>query len=227
QAFQQDNQATVLVYEQDMMIKELTSEAFLVATGRRPDVKALNLENGKIEVNERGFINVSETLQTSNSSVWALGDVTGGPQFTYISLDDYRIIQDQLFGEKKRTTKNRPVYPTVLFLDPAYARVGLNVSEAKEKGFKVQVAKMPVAAIPRAKQIGKTEGFLKIVIDSNTSKILGASLLAHASSELIHLIQMAIDLGLPYTYLRDQIYAHPTMAEAFNELLAPSLIKSV
>lgn len=226
-AFQKKGQNTTLIYEAEGQVKMLTSEAFLMATGRRPNVKSLELQNAGIQLDTRGFIEVSDTLQTSNSAIWALGDINGGPQFTYISLDDYRIVSDQLFGEGKRTRSNRPIFPKVLFLDPAFSRVGFNVREAQAKGYEVEVAKMPVAAIPRAKQIGKTEGFLKVIIDHDTKKVLGASLLAEESSELIHLVQMAVQIGLPYTYLRDQIYAHPTMAEAFNDLLAPSMIKKI
>lgn len=225
--FATSEEETVLHYEADGQLKTLISEAFLVATGRRAHTEGLGLDKAGVKLDSRGFIEVSDTLQTSTPSIWALGDVNGGPQFTYISLDDYRIIKDQLFGEQERLVSNRPVFPRVLFLDPAFSRVGLNIKEAQAKGYEVDVAKMPVAAIPRAKQLGKTKGFLKVIIDRKSKKVLGASLLAEESSEMIHLLQMTIDLGLSYTYLRDPIYAHPTMSEALNDLLGAQMIKSI
>lgn len=204
---------------------EVESDIILVATGRKANTDGINLENANIELNERGFIKVNEVLETSTKNIWALGDINGGPQFTYISLDDYRIIINQLFGDKTRKTTDRKNVPGSLFLDPAFSKVGLNVKEAKAKGHNVLVAKMATEAIPRAKQIGKTDGFIKIVIDKDSEIILGATMICEDSSEMIHLIQLAIDMGLKYTYLRDRIYAHPTMTEALNDVLSQAFIK--
>ncbi|MCC0645290.1 MULTISPECIES: dihydrolipoyl dehydrogenase family protein [unclassified Clostridioides] len=220
------NLATV-EYEINSELKEITSDIILVATGRKANTEGLGLENAGIELNERGFIKVSDTLKTNKEHIWAIGDINGGPQFTYISLDDYRIIINQLFGNKTRTTSNRKNIPNAIFISPAFSRVGLNVKQAKEKGYDVLVAKIPVDAIPRAKQIGKTDGFIKIVIDKNSNKILGASMICEDSSEIIHLIQLAVDLEVEYTYLRDRVYAHPTMTEALNDVLSPNMIKEV
>lgn len=220
------NLATV-EYEINSELKEITSDIILVATGRKANTEGLGLENAGIELNERGFIKVSDTLKTNKEHIWAIGDINGGPQFTYISLDDYRIIINQLFGNKTRTTSNRKNIPNAIFISPAFSRVGLNVKQAKEKGYDVLVAKMPVDAIPRAKQIGKTDGFIKIVIDKNSNKILGSSMICEDSSEIIHLIQLAVDLEVEYTYLRDRVYAHPTMTEALNDVLSPNMIKEV
>lgn len=220
------NLATV-EYEINNELKEITSDIILVATGRKANTEGLGLENAGIELNERGFIKVSDTLKTNKEHIWAIGDINGGPQFTYISLDDYRIIINQLFGNKTRTTSNRKNIPNAIFISPAFSRVGFNVKQAKEKGYDVLVAKMPVDAIPRAKQIGKTDGFIKIVIDKNSNKILGASMICEDSSEIIHLIQLAVDLEVEYTYLRDRVYAHPTMTEALNDVLSPNMIKEV
>ncbi|MCC0648512.1 FAD-dependent oxidoreductase [Clostridioides sp. ZZV15-6598] len=220
------NLATV-EYEINNELKEITSDIILVATGRKANTEGLGLENAGIELNERGFIKVSDTLKTNKEHIWAIGDINGGPQFTYISLDDYRIIINQLFGNKTRTTSNRKNIPNAIFISPAFSRVGLNVKQAKEKGYDVLVAKIPVDAIPRAKQIGKTDGFIKIVIDKNSNKILGASMICEDSSEIIHLIQLAVDLEVEYTYLRDRVYAHPTMTEALNDVLSPNMIKEV
>lgn len=216
-----------LVYTQNGEEKELTSDIILVATGRKANTEGLRIENAGIELDNRGFIKVNNILETNVKNIWALGDTNGGPQFTYISLDDYRIIINQLFGDKTRNTNDRKNIPSALFIDPAFSRVGLNVKEAKSKGYNILVAKMATEAIPRAKQIGKTDGFIKIVIDKDSEKILGATMICEDSSEIIHLIQLAIDMGVKYTYLRDRVYAHPTMTEALNEILSPGMIKEV
>lgn len=223
----EENKLAKLIYTQDNIEKELVSDIILIATGRKANTEGLKIEKAGIELDHRGFIKVNDTLETNVKNIWALGDINGGPQFTYISLDDYRIIINQLFGDKTRKTSDRKNVPSSLFIDPAFSRVGLNISQAKEKGYNVLVAKMATEAIPRAKQIGKTDGFIKIVIDKDSEKILGATMICDESSEIIHLIQLAIDMDVKYTYLRDRIYAHPTMTEALNELLSPSMIKEV
>lgn len=224
---QEKNGMAKVTYSQEGQNGEVLSDKILIATGRAPETTELHLEKAGVVVNTRGFIEVNDKLQTNVPNIWALGDVNGGPQFTYISLDDYRIVMSQLFGDNTRSTKDRKNVPSAIFLDPSFARVGLNVKQAKEKGYEVIVAKMATDMIPRAKQIGKTDGFIKIVIDQATNKILGATMICDESSEMIHLIQLAIDMELPYTYLRDRIYAHPTMTEALNEVLSPAMIKEV
>lgn len=225
----EENNLAKLVYIKNGEDKqlELNSDIILVATGRKANTEDLDLENANVELDKRGFIKVNEILETSTKNIWALGDINGGPQFTYISLDDYRIVINQLFGDKSRKITNRTNVPSALFLDPAFSRVGLNVKEAQEKGYNILVAKMKTQDIPRAKQIGKTDGFIKIVIDKDSEKILGATMICEESSELIHLIQLAIDMKVKYTYLRDRIYAHPTMTEALNDVLSPSMIKEI
>ena len=223
----EENKLAKLVYTQNGEEKELSSDIVLVATGRKANTEGLKLENTGIKLDTRGFIKVNDVLETNIKNIWALGDVNGGPQFTYISLDDYRIIINQLFGDKSRKTSDRKNVPSALFIDPAFSRVGLNVKEAKEKGYNVLVAKMATEAIPRAKQIGKTDGFIKIIIDKDSEKVLGATMIVEESSEIIHTIQLAVDLDVKYTYLRDRIYAHPTMTEALNDILSPAMIKEV
>lgn len=225
----EENQSAKLIYKKnnEEEQRELYSDIILVATGRKANTEGLGLKKANIELDNRGFIKVNEVLETTTKNIWALGDINGGPQFTYISLDDYRIIINQLFGDKTRKTTDRKNIPNSLFLDPAFSRVGLNIKEAKEKGHNVLVAKMATEAIPRAKQIGRTDGFIKIVIDKDSEKVLGATMICEESSEIIHLIQLAIDMELKYTYLRDRIYAHPTMTEALNDILSPSMIKEV
>ena len=223
------NQLAKLIYKQNGEDEErgLSSDIVLVATGRKANIDNLNLHNANVELDSRGFIKVNEKLETTTKNIWALGDVNGGPQFTYISLDDYRIIRNHLFEDKTRKTSDRKNVPSSLFLDPAFSKVGLNIKEAKANGYNIIVAKMATEAIPRAKQIGKTDGFIKIVIDKDSEKILGATMICEDSNEIIHLIQLAIDMEVKYTYLRDRIYAHPTMTEALNDILSPAMIKEI
>lgn len=225
----EENQLAKLIYKQngEDEERELSSDIVLVATGRKANIDNLNLHNANVELDSRGFIKVNEKLETTTKNIWALGDVNGGPQFTYISLDDYRIIRNHLFEDKTRKTSDRKNVPSSLFLDPAFSKVGLNIKEAKANGYNIIVAKMATEAIPRAKQIGKTDGFIKIVIDKDSEKILGATMICEDSNEIIHLIQLAIDMEVKYTYLRDRVYAHPTMTEALNDVLSPAMIKEI
>ena len=153
-------------------------------------------------------------------NVWALGDVKGGMQFTYISLDDYRIVENYLFGDKKYSLDSRKNIPYSMFIDPPLSRVGLTAKEAEEKGYEIAEGKMTVASHPRAHVINDLRGLFKVVIDKKTDKILGASLFGPESPELINLVKLAMDLAAPYTLLRDQIYNHPVMSESFNTLFA-------
>ncbi|MGV3026856.1 dihydrolipoyl dehydrogenase family protein [Clostridium thermobutyricum] len=214
-----------IIYKKGDKEEKVVSDIILVATGRSANTDGLHLENTNIELDSRGFIKVNDKLETNVKNIWALGDVNGGPQFTYISLDDYRVVIDNLYGKKKRRTTDRKNVSSALFIDPAFSRVGLNLKEAKEKGHNVLVAKMETKFIPRAKQIGKTDGFIKIIIDKDSKKILGATMICEESSELIHLISIAMDMEVEYTYLRDKIYAHPTMAESLNEVLGAQNIR--
>lgn len=199
-------------------------DALLLATGRQANSKDLNLEKAGVETDERGFIKVLDNLQTIKENIFALGDINGGMQFTYISLDDYRIVFDNIFGDKKRKLSDRKNIPKSTFIDPAFSRVGLNIKKAKEEGFDILVFKMPVAFIPRAKQIKQTEGFLKVIVDKKSEKILGGSFLFEGSSELINFIKMAMDNDISYKYLRDSIYTHPTLIEGFNELFTNAFL---
>lgn len=195
-------------------------EYLLVAVGRKPNTDNLGLENTNIKVGARGEIIVDEYLRTTVSDVWALGDVTGGLQFTYISLDDQRIIYDYLFGDKRRTTKNRGVIPYTVFLTPPLSNVGENETALKKRNKKYKVFKKLLSEIPRAKIEGKTEGLFKLLVDEDTKKVLGASLYGIQSAEVINFVSLIMNLDLEYTRLRDGIYTHPTMLEAFNDLLS-------
>jgi pyruvate/2-oxoglutarate dehydrogenase complex dihydrolipoamide dehydrogenase (E3) component len=190
----------------------------LAAVGRVANTEKLNLAAAGVELNDRGFIKVNERLETTAAGIWALGDVTGGPQFTHVSLDDYRIVSTNLAGGK-RSTADR-VIPYTLFIDPELGRIGMTEVEARKRGLNVKVARLAASAVPRAMTSGETRGYLKAVVDAGTNRLLGASILAAVGGEVIAVIQVAMQAGLPYTALRDMIFAHPTMAEGLNDLFA-------
>ena len=200
--------------------KVLAANAILIATGRRPNVAALNLAAAGVTVTERGAVAVDEHLRTNVPHIWAMGDVTGGMQFTYISLDDFRIVKDQLAGSGTRTTANRGAVPYAVFLDPPLARVGMTEEQAKAAGFDVRIARLEVAAIPKAQVYKKPAGILKAIIDAKTDTILGAHFFCPESQEMINLMKMAIDHGITAAALGSAIYTHPTMTEALNDLFA-------
>ena len=200
--------------------ERLPADAVLVATGRRPNVDGLNLEAAGVELTERGAVRTDEHLRTTAPNIWALGDVAGGLQFTYISLDDSRIVKADVLGDGARTTANRGTVPYSVFLDPPLSRAGMTEQEARAAGFDVKVAKLPAAAIPKAQLLQKPTGLLKAVVDAGTGRILGAHLFCEESYEMINTIKLAMDAGLPYQVLRDAVYTHPTMSEAFNDLFA-------
>ncbi|KRL88813.1 FAD-containing oxidoreductase [Lactobacillus kalixensis] len=190
----------------------------LAATGRRANTENLGLENTNIKTDSRGNIVVDNYLKTSVENVWAIGDVKGGLQFTYISLDDYRIIKSQLFGDGSYNLASRKTVPYSVFIEPPLSEVGLTEKQAKKDGVDYKLFKLPVAAIPKARVAKNTHGLFKALVDPETEQILGATLYGLESHELINLIALAMKAKLPYTMLRDQIYTHPTMSEAFNDL---------
>ena len=198
----------------------LEADAVLLATGRRPNTKDLNLEVAGVEVDVRGAIIVDEYLKTTNPNIRAVGDVKGGLQFTYISLDDYRIVREDLFGDKERRTGDRNPVSYSVFIDPPLSRVGLNEEEARRQNRDIIVKKLPVMAIPRAKTLGETDGLLKAIIDKNTGNILGCVLFAPDSGEVINTVAVAMKTGQDYTFLRDFIFTHPSMSEALNDLFS-------
>ena len=198
----------------------LKADAVLLAAGRVPNTDGLNLAAAGIETGPRGEVRVDDKLQTSNPRVWALGDVKGGLQFTYVSLDDYRIVLADVFDGGNRTVKDREPVVYSMFTDPVLSHVGLTEAAAKKAGYEVKTKKISVAAIPRAKTIAEAEGLMKSVVDAKTGKILGCTLLAPDSSEDINLVSLALKAGLDYTFVRDFVYTHPSMAETLNDLFA-------
>lgn len=208
-----------IVYEINGQKRTVKADKLLVATGRKPVTEGLGLENTDIKLDERGTIKVDDYLRTTAENVWAIGDVKGGPQFTYISLDDFRIIFDQLYGKGERKVSDRKSVPYSVFTTPALSRVGLNEVEAKNKGIEYKLFKLAATSIPKAKVIGNTRGMYKILVNPDTEEILGATIYGEESYEVINLIALAMKAKLPYTLLRDQIYTHPTMTEALNDVL--------
>ncbi|MBJ3816703.1 pyridine nucleotide-disulfide oxidoreductase [Shimwellia pseudoproteus] len=196
----------------------LPVEVLLVAAGRSPNVEGLQLQNTDIKLTARGAIAIDPWLKTAVDHIWAMGDVNGGPQFTYISLDDFRIVRDALLGEGKRNTGDRQHVPYSVFMTPTLSRVGLTEAQARASGADIQVVSLPAAAIPRTRVINDTRGILKAVVDNRSREILGVALLCADSHEMINTVKTAMDAHLPYTALRDQIYTHPTMSEALNDL---------
>jgi pyruvate/2-oxoglutarate dehydrogenase complex dihydrolipoamide dehydrogenase (E3) component len=190
----------------------------LVATGRVPNTQGIGLETAGIELDARGYIKVNDRLATSAADVWAMGDCAGSPQFTHVAFDDFRVVRDSLKGGN-RSTQERLI-PYCMFTDPELARVGLNESEAKRREIAFRVAKLPMAAVLRAITLGETRGFVKILIEAKTDRILGFTALGAEASEMMAAVQTAMLGGLPYTVLRDAIFTHPTVAEGLNFLLA-------
>ncbi|CAD2077763.1 dihydrolipoamide dehydrogenase [Phocicoccus schoeneichii] len=193
------------------------ADAVLLAIGRKPNVD-LGLENTDIELTDRKEIKVDEHLRTTREGIYAVGDVKGGMQFTYISLDDFRIVKDDLYGDKERTTENRGAVPYTVFIDPPLSRVGMTAKEAKEASKEIKEGKLPVNSIPRHKINNDPRGLFKAVVDAETNEVLGATLYGKESEEMINIVKLAIDQKISYEVLRDNIYTHPTMTESLNDL---------
>ncbi|MDO5623064.1 MAG: FAD-dependent oxidoreductase [Pseudomonadota bacterium] len=214
------NGAAQVDYEADGSTHQLRADAVLLATGRVPTTAALDLPAAGIATDARGFIQVNDQLQTSQPHIWALGDINGGPQFTFISLDDQRIVLNQLTGGAYTSRAERPQWATCVFTTPPLAHIGLREREARARGIDFRVAKLPAAAVPKARILGQTEGFLKALVDAKTGQIIGCTLLCPEAHEVINTVQVAINAGLPASTLRTAIYTHPSMTEALNDLFA-------
>ncbi|GII33992.1 FAD-dependent oxidoreductase [Planotetraspora mira] len=214
--------ATTLVYEKDGRRQTVEADAVLAAAGRVPAIRDLGLEAAGVRTTIRGAIEVDEHLRTSRPHIFAIGDVNGGPQFTYVSLDDSRIVMDQLVGEGRRSTADRMAIPSTLFMTPPLATVGLTERQAREAGRQVKIAGKLVAdivAMPRAYVVEETRGMMKFVIEAETDEILGAALLSVDAQELINTVALAMRHGMKAAELRDAVYTHPSSTEAFNEVL--------
>ena len=201
-------------------LHSLEADAVLLATGRKPNTAGLNLQVAGVKVNERGAIIVDGHLRTTNPNIRAIGDVKGGLQFTYISLDDYRIIRDDLFGNKERTADDRNPVAYSVFIDPPLSHVGLTEEEAIKRGYSFKVSRLPASALPRARTLQQTDGILKAIVDSHSGRIMGCTLFCAESSEVINVVNMAMKTGQHYTFLRDFIFTHPSMGEGLNDLFS-------
>ncbi|WP_328999506.1 FAD-dependent oxidoreductase [Kribbella sp. NBC_00709] len=213
---------TTIVYEKNGRRHTLVVDAVLAATGRAPVTDGLDLEKAGIRTTSRGAIEVDEHLRTSQPHVFALGDVNGGPQFTYISLDDSRIVLDQLVGEGKRSTADRVAVPATLFMSPPLATIGMTEKEARAAGHRIKVGRQNVAdivAMPRAYIVEETRGLMKFIVDADTDQILGAALLSVDAQELINTVALAMRHHIPAADLRNTIYTHPSSTEAFNDVI--------
>jgi pyruvate/2-oxoglutarate dehydrogenase complex dihydrolipoamide dehydrogenase (E3) component len=195
----------------------LIGSHLLLATGRVPNSDTLNLTAAGIQTDDRGFIQVNNRLETTAGGVFALGDIKGGPAFTHISYDDFRIIRANLLEHKNASTDHRLV-PYTVFIDPQLGRVGLTETEARAQGYKIRVAKLPMTSVARAIETDETRGFMKAVVDAGTGQILGAAVLGVEGGEVMAALEIAIMGKLPYTALRDGVFAHPTLVESLNNL---------
>jgi pyruvate/2-oxoglutarate dehydrogenase complex dihydrolipoamide dehydrogenase (E3) component len=203
--------------EQQGQARDLTGSHLLAATGRVPNSDTLNLSAAGVQTDDRGFIQVNDRLETATSGVYALGDIKGGPAFTHISYDDFRIIRANLLEKRDATIKGRLV-PYTLFIDPQLGRVGVTEEEARAQGRKIRVAKLPMTSVARAIEMDETRGFMKAVVDAETNQILGAAVLGVEGGEVMAAFEIAMMGKVPYTALRDGIFAHPTLVESLNNL---------
>jgi pyruvate/2-oxoglutarate dehydrogenase complex dihydrolipoamide dehydrogenase (E3) component len=199
--------------------RTLEGSHLLVAAGRPPNTDRLNLEAAGIETDKRGQIKVNERLETNVEGVYALGDVKGGPAFTHISYDDFRIVRTNLLEGGNATITDRKV-PYTVFIDPQLGRAGLSEQEAREQGLNIRVAKIPMSYVARAIEVDETRGFMKAVVDPDTGQILGCAILGVEGGEIAAMLQIAMMGGVPYTTLRDTVFSHPTLSESLNTLFA-------
>lgn len=197
--------------------RTLSGSHLLVATGRTPNSHTLNLTAAQVATDQRGFIKVDDHLQTTAPDIYALGDVKGGPAFTHISYDDFRIIRSNLIEHKDASTKDRFV-PYTVFIDPQLGRVGITETEARQQGRNIRVAKLPMSSVARALEVDETRGFMKAIVDADNHQILGAAVLGIEGGEVMSVLETAMMGKLPYTALRDATYAHPTLSESLNNL---------
>jgi pyruvate/2-oxoglutarate dehydrogenase complex dihydrolipoamide dehydrogenase (E3) component len=204
--------------------QHINGSDILVATGRIPNTSGIGLEETGIELDGHGYIRVNERLETTASSVWAIGECAGSPQFTHVSIDDFRIIRDNLAGGN-RSTRNRLV-PYCMFTDPPLARVGLSEGEAQHQGISTRVARLPMTAVRRTATTDETQGFMKVLVGARDDRILGFTMIGAEAGEVMAAVQTAMLADLPYPRLRDAILAHPTMAEGLDALFSNVSLRS-
>jgi len=207
-----------IVVEQHGPEKILTGSHLLVATGRTPNTEGLGLELAGVELTDRGYIKVNDRLQTTAPGVWAIGEVAGSPQFTHISMDDFRVVHANLTGGNRVTTGRQ--VPYCLFTDPELAHIGLHENDATAKGIPYRLFKAPMEANLRARTLSETRGFLKALVEADSDRILGFTAFGVGAGEILAAVQIAMIARLPYTALRDAVLTHPTLAEGLGVLLS-------
>lgn len=196
----------------------VNGDAILIATGRKPMIEGLNLQAAGVKIDAHGAIVVNDQLRTNVPHVWAMGDVKGGLQFTYLSLDDYRIISNQLFGDKKRDIGDRNPVQYAIFIDPPLAHIGITEEEALRRGYSFKVSRLPTTSVVRSRILKHTDGMLKAIVNNHNGKIMGCTLFCADASEIINIVAMAMKTEQHYTFLRDFIFTHPSMSEGLNKL---------
>ncbi|MGH7846325.1 MAG: mercuric reductase [Candidatus Binatia bacterium] len=212
------NDCLALTVKRDNDLTTVTGSHLLVATGRRPNSDELGLDKAGVETDKNGFIRVNGRLETNVPGIWALGDVKGGPAFTHISYNDFQIVYANLVEGRNLSTENRTV-PYCVFTDPQLGGVGMTEKEARAKGHKLKIGKVPMSSVARAIERDETAGLMKLVVDATHDKILGASILASEGGELVQILSTLMLGGLPYTLLKGAVYIHPTLAEGFFSLM--------
>jgi pyruvate/2-oxoglutarate dehydrogenase complex dihydrolipoamide dehydrogenase (E3) component len=188
----------------------------LVAAGRTPNTDGIGLDLAGVETTDREYVKVNERLETTAPNVWAAGECAGSPHFTHISENDFHIVHDNILGGNRVTTGRQ--VPFCIFTDPEFARIGLSETEANERGVGYRLAKIPLAAVLRARTLSETRGFMKALVDTRSDRILGFSVFGVEAGEIMSTVQVAMIAGLPYTALRDAIFPHPTMVEGLISL---------
>lgn len=213
-----------VVIEQNATEKTLNGSHVLVAAGRTPNTEGLGLELAGVELTDRRYIKVNDRLQTTAPGVWAIGEVAGSPQFTHISVDDFRVVHDNLNGVNHITTGRQ--VPYCLFTDPELARIGLNENEARARGIPYRLFKVPMGSNLRARTLSETRGFLKALVEADNDRILGFTAFGVGAAEIMSAVQIAMIAGLPYTALRDAILTHPTLVEGLIPLFSSVPVRS-
>ena len=210
--------SVTVVVEQGGIEKTLAGTHLLVAAGRRPNTEDIGLELAGVELTDRGYIKVNERLETTAPGVWAIGEVAGSPQFTHVSVDDFRVVHSNLTGGNRVTTGRQ--IPFCVFTDPEFARIGLSEKEAKAQGISYRLFKISMEQVLRARTLSETRGFLKALVDVDSDRLLGFTAFAVDGGEIMASVQTAMMAGLPYTALRDGIWAHPTLVEGLIPLFS-------
>jgi pyruvate/2-oxoglutarate dehydrogenase complex dihydrolipoamide dehydrogenase (E3) component len=211
-------ESVTVVVEQNGIEKVLKGSHILIATGRTPNTEGLGLEFAGVEVTDRGYIKVNERLQTTAPGIWAIGEVAGSPQFTHISIDDFRVVHANLTGGSRVTTGRQ--VPYCLFTDPELAHIGLSETEAQAQGIAYRLFKVPMEANLRARTLSETRGFVKALVEADSDRILGFTAFGVGAGEILGAVQIAMIAGLPYTALRDAVLSHPTLVEGLISLFS-------